>query len=361
MQAASPSDQRSSPRSTWGKTPPSARRADPREIDPADNHGEVEATGKTELVLSQFISIFAGRTDAYVAWTGTQFVTVREPLTPQVVLLAFQTRRPVGAFFLAPGNCSHVLALDLDRPDGWELARRVGEWLWAQGVPAYVERSRGGRAHLWIVVGADVERNLAALPGIVLRSALRAVIAGAGIGDVAGIELRPGSDRLYGPAGLGHSLRLPTMPHKATGERHPLCDPQTGAPLGPTLGEMLLALRLAPADRVVELAEQYRPPLADRPAIGPTRRSGRGSGMIARFNESVGVCEVLTREFGIANAVPGRTIRCVGHDDRNPSLAIARDDARVWCHSPGCPLEAGGRGQDAYGLWLLAKTRTETA
>ena len=59
-----------------------------------------------------------------------------------------------------------------------------------------------------------MERNLAALPGIVLRSALRAVIAGAGIGDVAGIELRPGSDRLYGPAGLGHSLRLPTMPHR---------------------------------------------------------------------------------------------------------------------------------------------------
>jgi hypothetical protein len=360
MQAASPSDQRSSPTSTWGKTPPSTRRADPREVAPADNPGEAEATGKTELVLSQFISIFAGRTDAYVAWTGTQFVTVREPLTLQVVLLAFQTRRPVGAFFLNPGNCSHVLALDFDRPDGWELARRVGEWLWAQGVPAYVERSRDGRAHLWIIVGADVERSLWALPGIVLRSALRAGRGGAGIGDVAGIELRPGSDRLYGPAGLGHSLRLPTMPHKATGERHPLCDPRTGAPLGRTLGEMLLALRLAPANRVVELAERYRPPLADRPAA-PVRRSGRGLGMIARFNESVGVCEVLTREFGVANAVPGRTIRCVGHDDRNPSLAIARDDARVWCHSPGCPLEAGGRGQDAYGLWLLAKTRTGTA
>jgi len=67
---------------------------------------------------------------------------------------------------------------------------------------------------------------------------------------------------------------------------------------------------------------------------------------------------VLRRELGVENAAPGRTIRCPCHDDRAPSLSIARDDSRVWCHAPSCDLSADGRGQDAYGLWALAKTRT---
>ena len=33
-------------------------------------------------------------------------------------------------------------------------------------------------------------------------------------------------------------------------------------------------------------------PLADWPATDPMRRPGRGRGIISRFNESVGVCQV---------------------------------------------------------------------
>lgn len=101
-------------------------------------------------------------------------------------------------------------------------------------------------------------------------------------------------------------------------------------------------------------------PLADWPATDPMRRPGRGRGIISRFSESVGVCQVPTREFRVRSAIPGRAIRSVGHDDRDPSLAIGRDHARVWCHSPECPPEAGGCGQNAYGIWLLAMTRTES-
>lgn len=314
--------------------------------------------GFPENVARRYVETFAGRTDAYVRWTGTQYITVREPLTADVVLAAVRDRRPIGGYFLMPDNRSHVAALDLDRPDGWDIACRVGKWLWAQVGPAYVERSRAGRAHLWIVVGSDSTKELAGLPGVVLRFALRAALAAAGLDGSPAIELRPGSDRLARPDGLGHALRLPTMPHKATGERHPLCDPRTGEPIGQTMGEMLAVLERASASRMVELAERYRPPTS---SVGEGARqflASKGHGAIDRFNAHVGVCEVLRREYSVERAVPGRTIRCPCHDDRSPSLSIARDDTRVWCHAPSCELSADGRGQDAYGLWTLAKTRT---
>jgi hypothetical protein len=121
---------------------------------------------------------------------------------------------------------------------------------------------------------------------------------------------------------------------------------------------MLTAVELAPPDRVVELAEQYRPSARDRPVEKSRRAARHGPGLIARFNEHVGVCEVLRREFGVPNAVSGRTIRCPLHDDRRASLSIARDDSRVWCHSPTCELHGpSGAGHDAYSLWCLAKSR----
>lgn len=315
-------------------------------------------SGQAELVAQAYLETFAGRTDAYVRWTGTGYVAVRKPLTAAVVLAAVSYGQPVAGYFLTPDSRSHVAALDLDRPDGWDIACRVGAWLRAELVPAYVERSRAGRAHLWIVVRSDATTETADLPGIVLRYALLAALQAAGFDDSSTIELRPGSDRLSHLDGLGHSLRLPTMPQKATGERHPLCDPRNGEPIGRTIGEMVTAIELAPASRIVDLAERHRP---RRPTVAlPDRHSvlHSGPGFIDRFNAHVGVCEVLRREYGAEPAAPGRTIKCPSHDDCCPSLSIARDDSRVWCHAPGCDLSADGRGQDAYGLWALAKRRS---
>lgn len=308
-------------------------------------------------VARRYLEFFAGRSDAYVQWTGTQYITVREPLTADVLISAVHDRHPIGAYFLLPDNRSQVAALDLDRPDGWDLARRIGTWLWAEAVPAYVERSRAGRAHLWVVVASDAGSELARLPGIVLRFALRAALAAAHAETLPAIELRPGSDRLSHPDGLGQALRLPTMPHKATGERHPLCDPRTGEPIGRSIGEMLHWLQLAPAGRIVALAERHQPSVPQGADSPTTAWRSAGPGPIDRFNAYVGVCEVLRREYSVKGAVPGRTIRCPRHDDQVPSLSIARDDSRVWCHAPSCELSVGGRGQDAYGLWALAKAR----
>ena len=71
--------------------------------------------GHLEQVTRTYIATFAGRADAYVQWTGSQYIAVRQPLTAEVVLAALRDRKPIGAYFLMPDSSSHVAALDLDR------------------------------------------------------------------------------------------------------------------------------------------------------------------------------------------------------------------------------------------------------
>ncbi len=297
-------------------------------------------------VTARLITLFAGRRDAFNTHRGGGYLTVRQPLTPEVILAALDEDRPVGGYFLSSDSMGHVAALDFDRPDGIQLACRVGTVAWDAKVPAYAEPSRGGRAHLWFSVEEP-------LPGTVLRRALRVLLADARVVamdadlSAAHIELRPAQDRLSSPDSLGTGLRLATMPHPATRKRYPLCDPRTGTPLGQGLGAMLGAIRPAPLDRVQALAGLFKPPAAPIVPRRPRSWSG-GESPIARFNRTTGISAVLIRDWGVERAAPGRTVRCPAHDDRSPSLSIARDDLRAWCHSPGCPFEAGGRGVDPY-------------
>jgi hypothetical protein len=93
------------------------------------------------------------------------------------------------------------------------------------------------------------------------------------------------------------------------------------------------------------------PPPAPRRSAAPSRLSGRWP--IERFNAAVGVSDVLAREYGL-HVTPGRTVRCPAHDDRHASLSVLPDDKRVYCHAPGCVLNDGGRGADAWALAQLA-------
>lgn len=295
-----------------------------------------------------YISTFAGRTDAYTRHNGSQWVAVREPLAPAVVVDAITSGHPLSFYFLGPDNLTHVSALDFDTDDGWEQALAVGRAMWTDGTPAHVERSRRG-AHLWCV--AD-ER----LPAILWRRTLRAYLGAADLPtDDPRIELRPGSDRLSGPDSLGHALRAPMMPHPQTGEAHPLCDPRDGHPLHRKIAGMLLELQQAPAERIIAAAERWQPPAIE--ATVPRRAVRLGTSPIEAFN-AVGVSAVLTRDWGCdpMRTRPGTTVRCPAHPDRVPSLSIARDDSRAWCHSPSCELHGpDGAGHDAYSLWQLAK------
>lgn len=294
-------------------------------------------------VAEVYAATFAGRRDTFVAWTGSGYVRVPEPLTAERVLAAFTSRRPVGAYFLSAEATTHVGAADLDRSDGWTLGRRLGQVMARAGVPAAVEGSEDGRAHVWF--STDV------LPAADIRRALRTFLADADLADAPGIELRPATDRLGRTGGVGHSLRLPTMPHKRTGRRFPLTDPASGRSLGVTLCQQVLAFDLAPGAAVLDAARRSpaEPQRFVAVAVDP-------DSPIARFNREVGCCAVL-RRWGVPNAEPGRTIACPAHEDAHPSLSIAADDERAFCHSPGCVLSGDGHGVDAFDLWVIGRER----
>jgi hypothetical protein len=299
-------------------------------------------------IATIYLATFAPRTDAYAAHTGSGWIAVHAELTPELLIGCLTEGRPVSisAYMLAPDSTSHVLALDLDLSDGLELARRVQRVMANAGVPGYVEPSRRG-AHLWCVLAAR-------LPGIVLRRALRTFVADAAIAPTPQVELRPAQDRLARPDSIGSALRMPTMPHPLTGLRYPLHDPG-GTSLGLKVAPMLLSIELASPSAIVTAAERW-----SEPALPPVRgHLHDGPSPIEVFNARVGVSAVLSREWGVPNAVPGRSIRCPAHDDRSPSLSIAPDDSRAWCHSPSCDLHGpNGAGHDAYGLVELARTRS---
>ncbi len=81
----------------------------------------------------------------------------------------------------------------------------------------------------------------------------------------------------------------------------------------------------------------------------------KGDSPISRFCAEVTVSDALRTRWGVEQATPGRSVRCPAHDDRSPSLSIARDDLRAWCHAPSCQFHGpNGRGVDAWDLAQLA-------
>ena len=330
-----------------------------------------------------YADTFAGQRTAYSFWTGSEWHTAYDrdhhkplPLTADVVVNAFTTAIPISGYLLAPDNTTHVACLDIDRDDGELLAVMIVQRVKALGGIAYTERSRRG-AHAWVILD---ERR----PAILVRRALMALVKealgarrvcpGSGrpsarnkagrpccgacgssqSGDRAEphrdprIELRPASDRLpQGEGKLGHCIRLPTMPHHKTGKRYPLISSE-GEKLPGTLAEMMSSIERTPATIFEDLAE--RAPL---PRVVPAQADLRFPS--GRSDEDLGTASEILRDlWGVQNAQPGRAVKCPAHDDQRPSLSIARDDQRAFCHSPGCELWNDGRGRGTYELTKMA-------
>ena len=291
------------------------------------------------VVASYYVAVCAARQDAYAAWTGEHWSAVREPLTAEVIIAAFERKKPVSGYMIDADNSTHIAALDIDLDDGWEIGQKVGQSMWDDGVPAYLERSRRG-AHLWLFLDR-------VMPAIVVRRALRSYLAKFGLDENPKVELRPGSDRVSSD-GLGHALRMPSMPHQSTGQRGLLCDPRTGESFGNKLADFLLAFEDAPADRIVAAAERYHPQIDPATIPSHYRRP-------KPITDGPSVIEVLA-EVGL-NAIPGRAVRCPLHDDHNPSLSVARDGERVFCKQATCDGYNGGRGLGSNQLARLIRGR----
>jgi 5S rRNA maturation endonuclease (ribonuclease M5) len=107
------------------------------------------------------------------------------------------------------------------------------------------------------------------------------------------------------------------------------------------------AARVTPQSRAATGAETF---------LSPARPRSTMRTAICDFNSRHGVCEVLQRDWNVVDPTPGRTVRCPAHDDRSPSLSIAADDKRVWCHSPSCLLNGQeGQGHDPFSLAVVAE------
>jgi hypothetical protein len=286
-------------------------------------------------VALAYLSTFAGRTDAHSPWTGEQWIARREPLTPAVVIEAFRSKRPVGAYVAgipdAEGRiATHLACLDVDiEPGGLLIADRIGRAMRKTGIPAYIEGSRRG-GHLWVVL----ERPL---PCPAIRRALKALIAAAGVEPDPKIELRPGQDRASSPDGLGNALRMPLMPHQTTGVAGELMEPG-GKLVARKMAEAVLNVDFANPAIVEEWAQRWTPEIDPR-EIPHSYRRPRGH----NDRDETSVVELLA-ELGV-RAVPGRAAKCPFHDDNHPSLSIARDERRVFCKSPSCDAHGfNGKG-----------------
>lgn len=314
----------------------------------------------TDGILAVYLATFAPRLDVHNRWdaraghyvipymhgnakgcTGaTDDGCPTAPLTVAVVWDAFQTRGTVGAYHPGADGMTHIGVLDLDRDDGATIAATIAAKLGADGVPAYIEPSREGRAHLWVPGPM--------LPARVWTLALLAAANAAGYransaGELArshGIELRPD-----GSGGYGKAMRLPGMVNPKDDKRYPMLAPD-GSPLGAKVPEWLGAIDQASDDAIVTLAER-----APREPVQPIRER---SDAARRFEQDTDVITILAA-LGLPNAQPGRSIRCPFHDDRRASMSIARDGRRVWCKSPGCIAHADGRGLGAADLALALR------
>lgn len=297
-----------------------------------------EAQARFIQACELYVATFAGRTDAYSVWTGDAWRAIRKELTADVAANAFLTNIPISGYVLGTDNMTHVAALDIDRDDGFDLGREVMKQIRRLGGVAYIEASRRG-CHVWIVM---TERR----PGILVRRALIALCAEAGLPVDPKIELRPGSDRIPEEGGLGHCLRLPTMPHQRTGQRYALTS-SDGMMLPGRVPDMMLEIDWCPVMVIDSLAE--RAPL---PKLGPPPRGLRhsyGDPIVGEQSAS----EILRERWGALNAAPGKAIRCPAHDDEHPSLSILKDDQRAICRSPSCILHNNGRGRGTHELATL--------
>ena len=53
---------------------------------------------------------------------------------------------------------------------------------------------------------------------------------------------------------------------------------------------------------------------------------------------------------------PGGSGRCPMHDDKHASLTVMKDDQRVYCGAPHCPLNGGGHGVGSIQLQQMFRS-----
>ena len=294
-----------------------------------------EPATREQQVADVYRHMFAPRLDAYADWDAgaEHWTAVRSELTVDRIVEGLHDRnRPVSAYMETVEGETHVGAIDFDTDNGWDLGMRVAEVITSDGGLAAVEHSRRG-CHLWVPIDMP-------MPSSVVRRALKAWVAR--VDERASrdpkVELLPKPIVSRGPDTLGFCLRMPMMAHQRTHKRS-LLFRADAEPWGESVTDTLLSLapRLTPTAVVGASAGKAKLAVSDIASPAWARRPEQESGDVIS----------LLMAAGVPNAAPGRTVRCVLHDDSHASLSIARDSGRVFCKAPECEAYNGGRGLGA--------------
>lgn len=309
-------------------------------------------------VLDVYRHFFAARLDVYSHYLAGKdpahpigWRPVRSEMTVEIIAAALAKQGPaISGYMIAPGDKTHVVALDFDLDDGMTMGRSVMNAMRSEGAAGYLEGSRRG-CHLWAVFERVTSAKAA-------RAALNHWLDIANMPkDPASpskfhpkIELRPATDHV-GEDGLGHCLRMPLMPHPATGQRFRM--ESTNGDLGNKLSDILLEIELVPHHVVENAAMRWVPVITTIPPgvfrnVRPPREEDKSS-----------ASEILSTLWGLPEARPGRVFSCPAkeyhsHGDIHKGLSILPDDKRAMCHKPGCVLHNDGKGRGTWELRTMA-------
>ena len=142
------------------------------------------------MALSEFISLFSGRTDAYGSWEGG---CVKNPVTQDLFMSHLLGDIGIGIYPVSEGltrwGCS-----DIDVPD-LDAVRNLQTALAVKKITSWVERSRRGY-HLWLFAAQPCEAHL-------MRRCLLAVHQ---VCDYPAKEVNPKQEEV---SGYGNYVRLP--------------------------------------------------------------------------------------------------------------------------------------------------------
>lgn len=282
-------------------------------------------------IIDLYVGTFAARDDLYVE-NGAG--VVRSPLIASVIRKGIAHQYPVSVYMSAPDGRTHVGAIDFDTEDGAASADLVRAYLDDANIPASVSPSRRG-AHLWVTSWDWVEASL-------MRRALKGAVAlvlGAEAAADPKVEVfpKPGDDLACG------ALRLPGMAHHRTQQVYPF-----GGIENPTFRQIIESHELTTPEAVKRIAGATPRPQSEYPkALGDFY----GHKPQRDWGEDPSASDVLVA-WGVQGAKPGATVRCPKHDDKRRSLTVFRDDKRVYCGAPHCPLNNGGHG---VGSVMLAR------
>lgn len=109
----------------------------------------------------EYIRLWFARVDDFVLYQGTSWRRARRQVTTDDIKAGLDGSGPsVSSYTQDTDGYTHVLAIDFDTETGYEASRVVGERMWSDGVPAYVERSRAGRAHLFVTIDQRITAAL---------------------------------------------------------------------------------------------------------------------------------------------------------------------------------------------------------